>query len=465
MLMGIKLRAHPTDEQKIILSQWIGCARVVWNAKCEEWKYESTYVRKYMAIGNYAEINATYSQYKDSDLTPYLSKVPSQILRNSATNWYDTMQKWLKGLCGPAQRKKKGSEESVYLTSELYKFVLNADGILSLFIGTKKFPVGELKFNAHKDFNIPKSIRIKKKANHWYVSFCYDDSLSENELLTDQEALKIFKTMPEADLVNSVIGVDRGIAVACQTDTKSFDLTLSAKAKRKKRERYLKAQQKRLSRQKKGSNRRNKTKTKIARAHVKTFNVRDNFCHQTSNSLTKEPGKVIVMEDLKTSNMTKRAKPKQNAETGKWEKNNAAQKSGLNRSILAVGWHKLETYTRYKARRRGSLLVKISPQFSSQECADCSHIHPDNRISQAEFVCQACGHRDNADHNAALVLKKRAIKLLQHSGTELSAKGVLSLVDTGRGVHSKTSKPKARKQGQRSVKNDRALNTLEAQAL
>ena len=286
------------------------------------------------------------------------------------------------------------------------------------------------------------------------MSFCYDDALLEEELLSDKEALKTFQQMSSEELQARVLGVDRGIAVACHTDITAYDLSPEAKAKRKKKERYLKSQQKRLARQKKGSKRREKTKGKISRAHGRIANVRDNFCHQTSHALTKTPGKVIVIEDLKTSNMTRRAKPKQNEETGKWEKNNAAQKSGLNKSILSIGWHKLEQYTKYKARRRGSLLVKIAPQFSSQECADCSHIHPDNRVSQAEFACLACGHRDNADHNAALVLKKRAINLLKHSGMELSAKGVLSLVDTGRGVQSKTSKPKAKKQGLRSVKND-----------
>ncbi|MDA8193739.1 MAG: zinc ribbon domain-containing protein, partial [Thermaerobacter sp.] len=37
---------------------------------------------------------------------------------------------------------------------------------------------------------------------------------------------------------------------------------------------------------------------------------------------------------------------------------------------------------------------------------------PDNRRSQAEFVCQRCGHTDNADHNAAVVIAKRGIKKL-----------------------------------------------------
>ena len=54
MLTGIKLRAHPTSHQKLILSQWMGCARSIWNAKVEEERYYRTYARKYCAIGTYA---------------------------------------------------------------------------------------------------------------------------------------------------------------------------------------------------------------------------------------------------------------------------------------------------------------------------------------------------------------------------------------------------------------------------
>ena len=165
MLMGIKMRAYPTEDQKLILSKWMGCARVIWNAKCEEWRYLSTYARKYMPVGVYADIDASYSLYKDEELTPYLSGVPSQVLRNAANLWRDTMRDWMNPKHpqrAPARRKKKQSEESVYLTSELYEFVENADGTLALHVGTKKFPVGILKFTAHRNFKIPKSIRIKK---------------------------------------------------------------------------------------------------------------------------------------------------------------------------------------------------------------------------------------------------------------------------------------------------------------
>ncbi len=174
---------------------------------------------------------------------------------------------------------------------------------------------------------------------------------------------------------------------------------------------------------------------------------------------------MIVMEDLKISNMVKTPAARKDEATGRWQKNGAAAKAGLNRSILSIGWYKFEEYTKYKAQRRGGLLVKISPQFSSQECADCDHIHPDNRVSQSIFVCRACGHRDHADHSAARVLKKRAINLILNSGTELSAKGVLFLPDRGRGATRKTSGVKVGSKGREASKKMGCVSAPEAAPL
>lgn len=60
MLTGIKLRANPTSHQKLILSQWMGCARSIWNAKVEEERYYRTYARKYCTIGTYAPYSALW---------------------------------------------------------------------------------------------------------------------------------------------------------------------------------------------------------------------------------------------------------------------------------------------------------------------------------------------------------------------------------------------------------------------
>ena len=95
MLMGIKYKANPTEEQKLILSQWMGCSRTIWNAKCDEDKYLRGFARKYLPIQTYPEINKSYSQYKDKELTPWLFKCPSQILRDSSRNWHLTYWSYL----------------------------------------------------------------------------------------------------------------------------------------------------------------------------------------------------------------------------------------------------------------------------------------------------------------------------------------------------------------------------------
>ncbi len=109
--------------------------------------------------------------------------------------------------------------------------------------------------------------------------------------------------------------------------------------------------------------------------------------------------------------MTKRPKAKKDA-TGHFLPNGATAKAGLNRAILSSAWGQVVSFTTYKALRQPKLVITVPPAYSSLECPDCTFTSPDNRLSQAEFVCQRCGHTDNADHNAAVVIAKRGIKKL-----------------------------------------------------
>lgn len=43
----------------------------------------------------------------------------------------------------------------------------------------------------------------------------------------------------------------------------------------------------------------------------------------------------------------------------------------------------------------------VAPFYTSQTCSVCGHRDKKNRLSQESFVCQSCGHSDNADTNAA----------------------------------------------------------------
>jgi putative transposase len=458
VLRGIKLKANPTSNQKLILSQWMGCARFVWNAKVDEEKYYRTFARKYYPVGTYAPIDTKAAQFKSKDLTPWLSKCPSQIIRNSATNWYQTYQKFMKGLCGRPKRKPKADRGSIYLTREVFRLDHCEDGNVRLFIGTKTNNIGYLSFKAHGKFEIPKSLYVRKERGQYYVSFCYENGKDESQLSTNAEHLKFLQSSTNEYLEESVIGIDRGVAIPVHAGYQSFDYSKNQKNKMDSSDRYIKRLQRKMARQKLTSNRRKKTKYRIANHHAKKANIRNDFAHKTSRSLVDSKAKVIVFEALKTSNMVRRPKAKQD-EQGRFISNKAKQKAGLNKAILNVGWHVIESYTKYKSYQAGKAVFKIPAPYTSQECAKCDYTHPSNRESQDLFVCGSCGNTDNADNNASLVIKKRAINLILDTGTVLSDKGVLvTKSDSVRGGKRKTSRAKnSTSSRQRSVKKEKLV--------
>ena len=142
-MQGIRLQANPNILQKKILSQWMGCARLIWNAKCEDELYMTRYALRYYPMGTYAPIDQTFSQYKSKELTPWLFDCPSQILRNSAVNWYKTYGNFMRGECGKPRRKPfKDGTGSIHLTRELFSFETCDDGNVRLFIGSKRNNIG-----------------------------------------------------------------------------------------------------------------------------------------------------------------------------------------------------------------------------------------------------------------------------------------------------------------------------------
>ena len=432
MLMGLRFQARPTAHQKLVLSQWLGCARVIWNAKCQEYRYHRRFSQRLGLTGTRPPIDQKYAQFKDTELTPWLYRCPSQILRNSAVNWFKTFQNHFKGLCGKPRFKKKHDHISLHLTRELFSFEKDPkSGALRLLIGTKKNHIGVLDLNYHtKRFALPKSIRIKKRAGRYWVSFCYEDGLDTTEHLTQSQHLERLRALDVEQLETMVEAVDVGVVTLAETTCKSHGFTPEQKRSVARHGEKKKALQKAMSRGQKGSKRREKKKRRMARASEKIANIRRDAHHKISAQLV-EDADVLIFEDLRVSQMTRRPQAKRDEAGGALERRGVRAKARLNRAILNAGWHQLYQFTKYKAFRASKVTFKVRAHYSSQECADCHHTHPRNRVSQASFVCQLCGHHDNADRNAARVLKQRAIKRILDSGTELSARGVL-LPDKGR---------------------------------
>ena len=412
MQIGSRFRCYPTPDQEQTLLQWIGCQRFIYNAKVGEDRYFRSFARKSLShIGEFSPIDQQYSQFK-TEQTPWLSEVPSVVLRNGAVLWKQAYSRYFSKLGGRPVIHTRHGKQSVWLTSELFKFIPVVDSETgeitghTLHLGIKKFAVGELSFVAHKDYKIPASLHVSVHAGQWHVSFSADDNLPEP---SDKEIANTLVQFAESELLAVTAGIDRGVAIpVAVSDGQTLDFSPVQKSRLAQNTATKKRWQRRQARRVKGSKRWIKAKRRVARYSRYGADVRRDMAHKTSHALANNPQyKLFVFEALKVKNMTASAKG-----TLKAPRKNVRQKTGLNRSILASTWGQTKTYLYYKARRQEKLCLDVSPHYSSQECAECGHVHKDNRLSQAEFVCQRCGNSDNADRNASQVIAQRGVKYL-----------------------------------------------------
>ena len=84
----------------------------------------------------------------------------------------------------------------------------------------------------------------------------------------------------------------------------------------------------------------------------------------------------------------------------------------LARRAANAAWAKFVAMLEYKAKETGTRLVYINPAYTSQTCSACGHVDKGNRVTQAEFICQACGLIEHADVNAAKDIFAKTVELI-----------------------------------------------------
>ena len=123
--------------------------------------------------------------------------------------------------------------------------------------------------------------------------------------------------------------------------------------------------------------------------------------HRVSSHLVKTYQHICI-EDTKTANMTKSAKG-----TAENPGKRVRQKAGLNREILSQGWYGLRQNLKYKCNWQGRTFKAVPAPYTSSTCKQCGYADAENRKSQESFHCLGCGHRDNADVNAAENIRRQ----------------------------------------------------------
>ncbi len=186
-----------------------------------------------------------------------------------------------------------------------------------------------------------------------------------------------------------VVGIDRGVAVSAALSTGEM---LRAPGLTECEQRRQVRLQRKLSRARRGSNRRKKARHAIARLMARETDRRKDWAEKASTDIAHRFD-VIRVEDLKITNMTRSARG-----TAVVPGRNVRQKAGLNREVHRSGWGILVRRLEDKAPGR---VEKVPAAFTSQRCSACGHVAAESRKGQALFRCVICTFTCNADVNAA----------------------------------------------------------------
>ena len=223
-----------------------------------------------------------------------------------------------------------------------------------------------------------------------------------------------------------VVGVDLGIAApVTRSDGRVFDVFGLTEGEEKRKVRL----QQSIARRSKGSSNRRKAVAALSELEARGARRRRHLTHEATSSTVKSFG-MIAVEDCDWRAMTASARG-----TVESPGRNVAAKSGLNRALLGANPGEVRRQLEWKSARLNRTFVKVDAAYTSQRCSACMR-HPldadaprssdgtafaHGRLSQASFVCPLCGWRENADVNAAKVI--RALGVSQAStGVAASAR-------------------------------------------
>ena len=356
------------------MRRFAGCCRFLWNKALALEK--ETYEADKKRLGYYALAGKLRDWKKEED-TSFLAEAHSQILQQTLKDLDRAYKNFFAKRADFPRFKKKGVHDAFRYPQG---FKIDETGKQIYLPG-----IGFVKYRRSRYIEgKAKNITVIRKADGWYVS-----------IQTEYE-----KEVPVHQ--GDEVGIDMGVAWFC---TLSDGTQIAPCNALKKHLKKLAQMQRALSRKEKFSSNWKKAQREVAKLHQRIGNIRQDFINKVALDLSKKHA-VIYREDLRIKNMTASA-----AGTVEEPGHNVAQKSGLNRAILDQAWGKFFQRLEWKCEQRGAQVIKVSPQYTSRICPVCGYESKENRKSQANFKCMACGYRENADVVGARNIKVRGQRM------------------------------------------------------
>lgn len=370
MLIGYRYRLYPTAEQEQMLAKAFGCARHAYNWAIDQRK--EAYANGERTPTKF-DLNNRMTLHKRE--LPWLADVSDWVLKEAISDAVRAYDNFFAKRAGfPKYKSRRESKQSARWLRPTMK------GRNHVMIPK----VGIMRFRQHRGFEGKvKSATITKAASgRYHISLLVDDGREAPE---------------KPSVVTDAVGIDVGIAdfAILSTGEKVPSPNFGRSDRR------IRGLQKKLARQKKGSNRYNRTKRKLAREHEKIADRRRAFLHELSSRLVGE-NQAVAVEDLNVSGMLRN--------------------HHLARSISDASWSEFFHMLAYKCERCGVHLMKCGRwEPTSKTCSECGHKMDRMPLGVRRWVCPECGCIHDRDVNAA-------INILSAASVEYGRGGIARLV-------------------------------------
>lgn len=368
MLLNQKYEIYPSVKQKEQLDCWLSYCRQTYNSALLDKQ------RKYKQSKKSYTRFAMQKQLKlDKSSIPFLKEIPSQPLQEVFNRLDKSFVKFFRKEANYPKLKKYKDYNS--MTFPQFGFKPNSHHRYAASFATngnlQLSKLGKIPINLHRPIDGEvKQLIIKRQGTRWYAIFSVER--------------QVYPATINRDLV---VGIDIGLnKYAVLSDGKNFENPRFLRQSEKK----LKRAQRKLSHQKRGSANYVKQVIKIRKLHEKVANQRRDILHKWSYNLAKDYS-VIAVENLNIRSMVKNKR--------------------LAKSISDAGWGMFCNMLSYKCERNGGLLIKVNPEFTTQDCSDCG-TRVKKSLSIRTHICKNCGMILDRDYNASLNILRKGLEQL-----------------------------------------------------
>lgn len=377
-LQAFKFELMPTGVQEREMRCFAGSCRFVYNKALAIQKENYEAGNPFIS---YVSMASNLPAWKREEGMEWLRDAPSQALQHALKYLEKAYKNFFAKRTEFPRFKRKGSGDSFRYPSPKQMKLDEANNRLFL------PKLGWLRYrNSRKVLGDIRNATVSQSGGKWFVS-----------IQTQRDVVEPYSTATKA------IGIDVGIIhFATMSDTSHIAPLNSFK----KHQQRLACAQRCMSRKIKFSSNWKKAKAKVQQIHTDIANARKDFLHKTTTTISQNHA-LVCIEDLQIRNMSRSSKGNSD-KPGKMVK----QKAGLNRAILDQGWGEFRRQLDYKMAWSGGILIAVPPHNTSRTCPCCAYVSKDNRLTQARFLCVACGYENNADVVGAINILERGHRLL-----------------------------------------------------